>query len=88
MRRSTSDVRLGGQLEVDLLERGPRDLEALEPLAARERVARQPVQQRRSGRRSGARTRLPSRQVRDAVARELPAPSSVRRALGDDPARP
>src|SRR3954471_23650328 len=43
---ATSDL-IGGQLQVDLLERRARDLEPLEPLAARQRLARQLVQQRR-----------------------------------------
>ena len=64
-----------GQLEIDVLERRPRDLEPVEPLAARERVARQPVQE--VGRVVGLVLHAPARrQVGDAVAR--PAPGRAR----------
>src|SRR3954468_16911018 len=38
---------IGGQLQVDVLQRRPRDLELLEPLAARDRLAGELVQHAR-----------------------------------------
>ena len=75
---------LGGQLEVDVLERRPRDLEPLEPLAAGERVAGQAVQQ--LGRVVGLELHAAAvGQVGDAVARAAGAELGGR-ALGHDPA--
>src|SRR3954451_9103168 len=76
--------RLGGQLEVDVLERRPGDGQVLEPLTAGERRARKLVQQR--GRVLGlARGQLAGLVApRHAVARR-PRPERGRRSLGDDP---
>src|SRR5215217_9734599 len=86
-RRAPSDsrgVRLGRQLEVDLLERGTGDLEPVEPLPAGDGVAGEPVEQLRRvvglmlhAARVG--------EVRHAIARAAWA-ELVRRALRDDPA--
>src|SRR5215212_3508316 len=43
---SAASSAIGGQLEVDLLQRGPGDAQLLQPLAARHRRGRHLVQQR------------------------------------------
>src|SRR3954452_17417511 len=75
---------LGGELEIDVLERRAVHREVLEPLAAGERGARELVQQR--GRGLGlARGELAGLVApRDAVARR-PRAERGRRSLGDDP---
>src|SRR5215207_11711662 len=77
-------ARLGGELEVDLLERGTRDLEPLEPLAARDRVAREAVEEL-CGVVGLVLDAAPAGEIRDAVARASGA-ELVGRAVGDDPA--
>ena len=78
--------RLGGQLEVDVLEARPRHAQLLEPLAARQRVARSARAAASSGRRSRApRSRRRRARQDDAVARGAGA-QLARRALGEDPA--
>src|SRR3954447_3438354 len=80
-----SDMLVRRQLQVDLLQRRPRDLELLEPLAARQRLGGQLVQQR--GRVVGdVLDDVAGRvAVRDAhAARGLDA-QFAGRALGEDP---
>src|SRR2546425_462984 len=72
----------GGELEVDVLERGPRHRQVLEPLAALEGLAGQPVEQ--LGRVVGVELDPPAVDVvGDAVARAVGG-QLARRALGHD----
>src|SRR5215210_1307982 len=80
---SSCRVRLGGELEVDLLERRPRDLEALEPLAATDRVAGEAVEQL-GGIVGLVLDPAAAGQVGHPIARAARA-ELVRRTLGDDP---
>src|SRR4051795_7104456 len=75
---------LGGQLEIDVLERRAVHREVLEPLAAGERGARELVQERRRvlGLARGELAGLVA--PRDPVARR-PRAERGRRSLGDDP---
>src|SRR6185503_14294790 len=81
---AASDL-IGGQLQVDLLQRRPRDLELLQALAARQRLRGQVVQQR--GRVVGdvldelARVRVPV--AHPDPPRRVDA-QLARRALGED----
>src|SRR6185436_5935280 len=77
---------IGGQLQVDVLERRARDAEALEPFAVRERGRRELVQQRRGV------VRLTLVQQAGAVApghavprRAVAGAQLAGRALGEDP---
>src|SRR3954468_20562703 len=77
---------LGGQLEVDVLQRGPRDRQVLQRLAARERRRGQLVQQRRgvlglAGLQLAGLGRAPGHGVARRGRAELRG-----RPLGDDPA--
>ena len=74
VRHGRLDIR--GQLQVDVLERGPPDGQLLQPLAARERLGGQLVQQR-GGVVGLALDELPvGAAVGDAVVRAAPTPSS------------
>src|SRR3954463_16341672 len=81
--RTASDL-IGGQLQVDLLERRAHDLEVLEALAAAEGIARQLVQQ--GGRVVGDLLVMLAGRVapRHAHAPRRVDPELARRALGED----